>query len=854
MVTEVRNAIQALADATGFVIDRTLSSEKEKVIGQAWLISKSRVVLPASVVSNYAESPWALMVYFPHPNLTFCVKAVGLHPDFDKRAARNHYLSASQNVDVQPALFENDIATITLEPEMIEMAPDRIAELHRALALPLDITPQDVSGVIRDRETVQVLQNVLQSQRTGTLSFCDERFVPHCRLLIRQGRIVKAMFGETQNELAVCELLWRRPNGNFFMQTTSSLNWGSVPDMGTPTDGLMAEASRRASELPRIIDVLGGPNARYARAVQEFDFSQVNPAQKWVAERLWACLDGYMPIGRLSERIAADSYTILKLLWDLRNANAVQATSADIFHQNGQLGQPLTPAGDVDLAMWEGLHGFYIDPISAAPVLLEGAFAGTARLQSQNSLLHTIPIGNASHGAAIIKEGRLVGVHNATMQPKAGEPMPPVRVSQMTWIGALSELGIKRLRNSAEGGGIVEPSEGLSFERSTTAEIQSRKAGSARARGVESTFDEDDRPEIALESGPEFLQRFSKVQILGVGVVTFMLGFAMMIFGFITASHHPPDQTAKGGGTTTTTTTGTQTATGTTTTTDQPDTEAARKLAIETGFPTKLPEGFTYVDTRKLTEPKPSFGIKSERAHQNWLVVPWPDDTPTKRLDAFRGKVPFYNYTPAGDLNQLGFPHVDSDTGQVWLARDFKVPPGPEGGQPKVEKVALVGAYNPKKPGTTVLVIAEPLSKEGNVDYMLTNNLVTQLLAQGAAESGDDDLGSDDGPGGEKEEATPEAIAAYRTKLQGLVQGKFKAPKEKLKKSEFKSALHLMIDDDGMMKKMDFTAPSPKEELNNALQRAVKDNEPLPKPPHTKKGAVDVVITVDGGKISVDEY
>lgn len=841
MVTEVRNVIQALADATGIIVDRAIGNEKP--LGQAWLISKSRVVVPASVVANYAESPWALMVDFPYPNLQFCVKAVGLHPDFDKRAARDHYQSLAMNVEVPAVLFENDIATLTLEAELIEMAPDKIGELNRALALPLDITPQDLSGRIEQRETVQVLQNVLQTQRTGTLSFCDERNVPYCRLLIRQGRIVKAVYGDTQNELAVCELMWRRPNGNFFMQTNSALNWGSVPDIGTPTDGLCAEAQRRASELPRIIDVLGGPNARFTRLAQEFDFSQVNPAQKWVAERLWGSLDGYMPIGKLSDRIAADSYTILKLLWDLRNANVVQPVAGEPFHQSGQLGQPMMPAGDTDLAMWESVHAFYIDPISAAPTLMDGSFAGMTRLQSQNSLLHTAPVPSFIRGAAIIKDGRLVGVHNGPVPVKPGETPPPVRVSQMTWIGALSELGIKRLRGAT--GEIVEPSEGLAFERSSTAEIQARKVSSARARGSEAGFDEDDRPKIALDSDPPFLQQFSKVQILSVSVITFIIGFACMIVSFITATHGPATPVAKGPDTKV------PTATATTTTTDQAgDVEKARKIAVETGFPMKLPEGFTYEDTSKLTAPRPSFGVRSERAHQFWLVVPWPDDTPIKHLDAFRGKVPFYNYLPNSSLEVLNNPHEDPETSQVWLARSYTSDPPTN---KKSETVALVGAYNPKKPGTTMLVIAEPITKEGSVDYMLTNSLVAQMIAQGTSEGteNDDDLG---GPRSSQSDATPEQIAAYRKQLQEMVQAKFRAPKDKLKKSEYKSSLMLTIDEDGLMKKLELTAPSPKDDLNNALQRAVKDNEPLPKPPHTKKHAVDIVVTVDGGKITVDDY
>src|SRR5688572_16079775 len=111
MATELdkANTLQAIADSTGLIYDR--AAQPEKVIGQAWLISRGRVVTLASAVSHYAEAPWALIIKFPHPNLSYAVRTVTLHPDFNRREARDYYLSKSMGA-VPPMTFENDIATL----------------------------------------------------------------------------------------------------------------------------------------------------------------------------------------------------------------------------------------------------------------------------------------------------------------------------------------------------------------------------------------------------------------------------------------------------------------------------------------------------------------------------------------------------------------------------------------------------------------------------------------------------------------------------------------------------------------------------------------------------------------------
>src|SRR5258708_21521614 len=115
-------ALQALADSTGLIVDRTINPEK--VVGQAWLISKGRVVTLASSLSNYADAPWALMVKFPHPQVNFGVRTITLHPDFNKREARDYYLAQAHG-PLAPLITDNDIATAALDSDSSTPPPER---------------------------------------------------------------------------------------------------------------------------------------------------------------------------------------------------------------------------------------------------------------------------------------------------------------------------------------------------------------------------------------------------------------------------------------------------------------------------------------------------------------------------------------------------------------------------------------------------------------------------------------------------------------------------------------------------------------------------------------------------------
>ena len=62
-----------------------------------------------------------------------------------------------------------------------------------------------------------------------------------------------------------------------------------------------------------------------------------------VAERIWECLDGYVTLNKLPERVGSDTYSAMKMIWDLATMGLLAPNPNPPFHGNGQLGPMLTP-------------------------------------------------------------------------------------------------------------------------------------------------------------------------------------------------------------------------------------------------------------------------------------------------------------------------------------------------------------------------------------------------------------------------------------------------------------------------------------------------------------------------------
>ncbi len=223
---------------------------------------------------------------------------------------------------------------------------------------------------------------------------------------------------------------------------------------------------RRASEVPGIMNSLGGKDGRYQRVVQAYDPASSSEEIRWMAGRLWEALDGYLTLEKLAERCAADTYTCLVAVRELVNRGVIsQINKRTPLHCNGTLGNPLTSHTDFEVHNWDNLQAFYLDPLSAKPIWLQGNYFGSASAVQPKNMLHTVNVPPEASGALILKDYKLIGLHSGPQTVKAGQPAPPVKCWQFMWMGALLDMSTKKLRSATDTEG-AEEAAGLGILRS----------------------------------------------------------------------------------------------------------------------------------------------------------------------------------------------------------------------------------------------------------------------------------------------------------------------------------------------------------------------------------------------------
>jgi hypothetical protein len=849
MATELdrTTALQALADSTAFIIDRTVFPEK--IVGQAWLISKGRIVTMASAVSNYADAPWALQIKFPHPGISYSVRTVTLHPDFNKREARDYYLAQAQS-QLPPPVMENDIATLALDSDLTPPPPERVAELNRALAVPFEISPQDMSGSMRTGDIPAILQSVLSTGRSGLLTMIDARNIPFARIAVRQTRIARASYQNLFNEIAICELIYRQPSGSFAFQLVEYRWPHDVPEVMTPTEQIMAEAMRRSDEIPRVMEMLGGSEVRFQRAMPLADFSTIPPQERWLAERLWEALDGYLPLGKVAERVCSDTYSALKMIWDLATMGLLGVNQSMVFHGNGQLGPLMVPAQELDLNTWDVLQGFYLDPISGSPIIMQGNFFGGAHVLTNKTLLHTIPVPSTVQGAIILKEGKFVGLHTGPYSLRGALNPPPVALQRMMWVGSLNDLSTKRLRTAevaaAEAAANAEAAAQMPVDPAISQPLRVKSIRGVAEPGTAEAV----APPVEVETGP--LARFSKTQVVGASGVVFALGLIMMVMSMFAGHSQQPSPPPTVSTTTDTTTNVATVSTATQTSTADTDIgdPAAAAIGKDMMGMTRPPDSFKFKDTTKLTDPKRSFAVISEAKNLDVTFIEWPNPVPLQDLEWVARHTPVYNLYRRDELKN----EFTGNTSHInWAASHYRAPD-----EDNAVFTAVVGSFPEEGNGSHCIVfVARPVAKGTNIpDISFPSNLIEECLAQrhAAPATAAGNQGSkptpDDG-GASAGTATPEQLADYRRKLQALFKAEYHPPHYELE-TNTKVGMKLKIDASGNLSDLELE-PNPSDEFNQAFQRAITLAAPLPPPPKTKNGTYSIHVRAHANDITVEE-
>lgn len=863
---------QNFAHATGFIYDRTISPRK--MLGQCFIVSKSRAVTTANNLYNYSEAPWALEVYFPHPDVTIGIKSIAIHNDFDRREARNYYLQQTGSpLDVPPVLL-NDLATIVMDSQLADLQADKVAEINRALSIPFSNQGVEASGNVRGTELFSVINSVLESRREGLLTLYDKRNIPMARLQLGQGTILKCHYRAMIGEMAFAELVYRKPAEGYSFQPMATFNWGGVRDITVPTDQLIQEAVRRANEVPQIVNYLSstGMEARFQRSVGEMIPENCSENIRWFVELLWQALDGYITVDRLPERLGVDTYTILQALRELVNKGYVSLLNrASPFPCNGQLGTPLVSHTDFDINPGDSVTAFYLDPLSGAATWQQGTFFGVSSVLQPKNLLHTIPILPGAAGALILKNYKLVGVHGGAIAPKPGQENQ--RLFQMMWIGALLDMSARKLRTAQEGG--EEEVDGIAGLRSKLESEGTAAAAEKAALQCPNCMSFNSKPGpcitcgTEIEAPPEEVVPENKVELVvyqakklkekynvtnkQLAIAGAVVAFPLVMMMMCSSPSTPPAVK--------------DAATDTATTAVHQNSDKAMQNAVDyAGFKATPPPGYWYEDTSSLTGEQKSFGLYSERSNQKNIFLIYDDlSAGEKNLSNFLQKPPYFTVPPGG--------------GEAKPIETIRQPFGEEGqyftyhamryGFAETAAVGLVGSVPAVDPKKSILMIGQSLNEKATYDYKSAVWLVDQMGSERTkrgndrikaknADSKDGDT-TDGAATDAPEVATPEQIAEFLTKTAEKIQGKLTLPNEtadelkKKKSKKMKVRVVVALDEEGKLTKIEISEPSELESVTTAVVKAINNSTPIENVPKTKDGKLSLKVSLDMDKISVEQ-
>ncbi len=883
------------SNAIGVVLDTTVDPPKQ--LGQAFLVSKTRMVTNASSVFHYLEAPWALAVRFPFPDVTVQIKTVILHNDFDKVQARALYLAQTGvPVENNHHVQMNDIAVLIMDPQPPDVPQDRIAEVNRALSLPFSGEGVEASGNLHGTEFIQIINTALEAGREGLLTLFDSRNIPVAHIAIARGGILKVFYQQVMSsEMAFCELVYRQPARGFAFKPGLDINWGDVPDVQTPPDRLVWEAQRRATEIPKLLQQLGGTEARYQQVVQNFDPEAASEEIRWMVGPLWSALDGYVSLDQLPRRVGVDTYTILIAIRELVNRGvASQINRISPFPCTGQMGTPLISHTDFEVHPWDPLQAFFLDPIDGKPTWMEGNFFGVANSLQPKNMLHTIAVPPEARGALILKDYKLIGLHIGAQELKPGQPAPPVKCYQFMWMGALLDLSTRKVRAPGEGDeegvGTLRSSmdalsdEAAKEEQKDIVKIQcpncfavNPEYGTCTTCGatIEAPPEEPESTNKIMASKPvqdlKKLQKKYKITNQQACIGAGLLAIPILLMPMCLMKPAPPPDKAA-------------VQLVQPIARAKPSDKKAVQLAVdEAGFSATAPPMYWYADTSDVTAPTPSFGLNSEQANQKILFIVYDDLAPLQSLNNFVGKPPFQEVDRADVEKSL----VDSSeqilgAGKLkWILGRYTKP----GSDDNIQ--IMLASFPAVQEGKSILVVAQAFdAKKRAYNHKTTlfvlDELASELTAHTnektlseapsnqkspAAKSGDEDEDEDfDAEDGSKkssnQESTEEEIDAFITGAQTQLQEVLDLPENLIEQADTYEAenkkpkkwkeggLLVGIDAEGNVKRIELLSTDAKAEvLNRTLEKAVQKVAKFKDPPVTKKPEFQFQVRLQGKEI-----
>ncbi len=164
-----------------------------------------------------------------------------------------------------------------------------------------------------------VIQAVAASRQSGTLNIFATPNKPSAKLLFYQGHLVSADFRHLNGEAAVFELLSSQDSADFAFARCSDQDIDAAQRQTAirAIERLLIEGSRRADELAKLTDLIGGAAMTFSTAIPELKAQDLMAESRALAPKVWKLITLDLTVEEMFPLINGDRYTVLHILSEL---------------------------------------------------------------------------------------------------------------------------------------------------------------------------------------------------------------------------------------------------------------------------------------------------------------------------------------------------------------------------------------------------------------------------------------------------------------------------------------------------------------------------------------------------------
>ena len=212
--------------------------------------------------------------------------------------------------------------------------------INRRLSGKLPYQSPVLQGNLTFFDLPTVIQTIVNSRQTGTLSLRGRAGKLVAQVDFQQGKLVHASFMHLSGEQAFYELLSRNEPLDFVFAGQRELPPGAPVDRSltsTEPTVLLLEAARRTDQLAKLLQTVGWPDAVFLQNAEHPEWSKLEGDGPAVARKIWLLLEVGLSVRQLTEKLQYDRFMVLSTLEEMRQWGVIRAKSAAAVQSPSQV-------------------------------------------------------------------------------------------------------------------------------------------------------------------------------------------------------------------------------------------------------------------------------------------------------------------------------------------------------------------------------------------------------------------------------------------------------------------------------------------------------------------------------------